>query len=577
MPPDADRPEGAPDHAHGPRRGRGAYSGPVIGRRRLRREAFQPPRVGCAGRRGPAARGRIVRRWGSAGALVRRIADRPEHARGPGARRAGDADGQGVRPSIPAGLEPWQGLHARPAHGVGVGIYLLRRHEHRHRARAAAAREGGARPGNTPLPADRMGRRLQVRRMKRAIRTAGAALLFLAASLVLALFAASLFGVPAADLPAVAILLAVAGGGSGLLALILVRPTVLGRLGGVRAQLVGAGLVLSLLLLGMLLAGARAMFISGHDLALLLTMLTFAAVLSVGFGLLYAMPLSSRIERVRAGTERIAGGELGSEVKVEGHDEVAGLAADFNRMARALEVAAEREREVEKSRRDLVAAVSHDLRTPLASTRALIEALADGVAENPETQRRYLTSASRELEHLSRLVDDLFELARIEAGLLELTLEEASLHDMISDTISSFQPQAEQKGIRLLGEVSGNVDPVLANPPKLQRVLHNLVSNALRHTPQDGAVTLRAAPEGDVTRVEVSDTGEGIASEDLPRVFERSFRGEQSRTRPNEDGAPGAGLGLAIARGLVEAHGGTMNVQSEPGQGSLFRFTLKRA
>jgi signal transduction histidine kinase len=375
----------------------------------------------------------------------------------------------------------------------------------------------------------------------------------------------------------VAILLAVAGGGSGLLALILVRPTVLGRLGGVRAQLVGASLVCSLLLLGMMLAGARAMFISGHDLALLLTMLTFAAVLSVGFGLLYAMPLSSRIGRVRAGTERIAGGELGSEVKVEGHDEVAGLAADFNRMARALEVAAEREREVEKSRRDLVAAVSHDLRTPLASTRALIEALADGVAEAPETQRRYLSSASRELEHLSRLVDDLFELARIDAGVLELTLEEASLHDMISDTISTFQPQAEQKGVRLLGEVSGDVDPVLANPPKLQRVLHNLVSNALRHTPQDGTVTLRAAPEGDVTRIEVSDTGEGIASEDLPRVFERSFRGEQSRTRSDEDGAPGAGLGLAIARGLVEAHGGTMNVQSEPGQGSLFRFTLRRA
>ena len=413
--------------------------------------------------------------------------------------------------------------------------------------------------------------------MKRAFGTAGLGLLFLAGSLVLALFAASLFGIPAADMPAVALLLAVAGGGSGLLALILVRPTVLGRLGGVRAQLVGAGLVCSLLLLGMMLAGARAMFISGHDLALLLTMLTFAAALSVGFGLLYAMPLSSRIERVRAGTERIAGGELGSEVKVEGHDEVAGLATDFNRMARALEVAAEREREVEKSRRDLVAAVSHDLRTPLASTRALIEALADGVAEDPETQRRYLSSASRELEHLSRLVDDLFELARIDAGVLELTLEEASLHDMISDTISSFQPQAEQKGVRLLGEVSANADPVLANPPKLQRVLHNLVSNAIRHTPQDGTVILRAAPEGDVTRVEVSDTGEGIASDDLSRVFERSFRGEQSRTRLDEDGAPGAGLGLAIARGLVEAHGGAMDVQSEPGQGSHFRFTLRRA
>jgi signal transduction histidine kinase len=293
--------------------------------------------------------------------------------------------------------------------------------------------------------------------------------------------------------------------------------------------------------------------------------------------LLYAMPLSSRIERVRAGTERVAGGQLGSEVRVEGHDEVAGLAEDFNRMARALEEAAEREREMEKARRDLVAAVSHDLRTPLASTRALIEALADGVAADQQTEKRYLSSASRELEHLSRLVDDLFELARIDAGLLQLTLEEASLHDLISDTISSFQPQAEQQGVRLEGEILGDVDPVLANPPRLQRVLHNLVSNALRHTPADGAVTLRVTREGEEAQVEVSDTGEGIAAEDLPRVFERSFHGEQSRTRPEKDSAPSAGLGLAIARGLVEAHGGTMDVESDLGRGSRFYFTLKRA
>jgi signal transduction histidine kinase len=413
--------------------------------------------------------------------------------------------------------------------------------------------------------------------MKSALRTAGAAFLFLAGSLALAVLAALLFGVPQADLPAVAVLLAVAGGGGGLLAMLLIRPAVLGRLGGVRAQLVGAGLVCSLVLLGMMLAGARAMFISGHDLSLLLTMLTFAATLSVGFGLLYAMPLASRIERVRAGTERIAGGELDSEIRVEGHDEVANLAEAFNRMARALESAAEREREMEEARRELVAAVSHDLRTPLASTRAMIEALADGVATDPQTERRYLSSASRELAHLSRLVDDLFELARIDAGGLELTLEEASLHDLISDTIQSFQAQAEQKGVRLVGEVSGDIDPVLANPPKLQRVLHNLVSNALRHTPPDGTVALRATPEGQGVLVEVSDTGEGITAEDLPSVFERSFRGEQSRTRIEKDETSGAGLGLAIARGLVEAHGGTMDVESDLGSGSRFRFTLERA
>jgi len=409
------------------------------------------------------------------------------------------------------------------------------------------------------------------------LRTAVLALLFLAVSLAAALLAAVLLRLPTADLPVVALLLAVAGGGGGLLALLLVRPAVLGRLGGVRAQLAGASLIGSLLLLGMMLAGARAMFLSGHDLSLLLTMLVFTAILSVGFGLLCARMLADRIERVRAGTARIAAGDLGSELPVEGHDEVAGLAEDFNRMARALDAASEREREMERTRRDLIASVSHDLRTPLASTRALIEAVADGVAEDPQTEKRYLSSARRELAHLSRLVDDLFELARIDAGVLQLTLEEASLHDLISDTISSFQPQANSRGVRLVGEVSGDVDPVLINPPRLQRVLHNLLSNALRHTPADGTVALRATSQGDEVRVEVTDTGEGIAPEDLPRVFERSFRAERSRTRPEEEGAPGAGLGLAIARGLIEAHGGTMDAESDPGRGSRFCFTLRRA
>ena len=408
------------------------------------------------------------------------------------------------------------------------------------------------------------------------LRTAGLALLFLAVSLAAALLAAVLLRLPTADLPVVALLLAAAGGGGGLLALLLVRPAVLGRLGGVRAQLAGASLIGSLLLLGMMLAGARAMFLSGHDLSLLLTMLVFAAILSVGFGLLCARMLADRIERVRAGTAKIAAGDL-SELPVEGHDEVAGLAEDFNRMARALDAASEREREMERTRRDLIASVSHDLRTPLASTRALIEAVADGVAEDPQTEKRYLSSARRELAHLSRLVDDLFELARIDAGVLQLTLEEASLHDLISDTISSFQPQANSRGVRLVGDVSGELDPVLINPPRLQRVLHNLLSNALRHTPADGTVALRATPQGDRDQVEVTDTGEGIAPEDLPRVFERSFRAERSRTRPEEEGAPGAGLGLAIARGLIEAHGGTMDAESDPGRGSRFCFTLRRA
>jgi signal transduction histidine kinase len=414
--------------------------------------------------------------------------------------------------------------------------------------------------------------------VKKPLRVAGVTLLFFAASLgITLLFAVTLFGVAEEDLGAVALLLLIAGGGVGLLALLLMRPAVLGRVGGVRGQLVGTGLICSLMLVGMVLAGARAMFISGHDLSILLTMLLFAGLLSVGFSLHGASPMARRIGRVRKGTAQLANGELEAELPIEGHDEISQLSADFNSMARTLKEAAEREHEMEKARRDLIAAVSHDLRTPLASARALIEAVADGVAAEEETKERYLSSARNELMNLGRLVDDLFELAQIDAGVLRLELEEASLHDLISDTLSSFRPQAEHRGIRLVGEVSDGVDPVLINPPKLQRVLYNLVSNALRHTPAHGTVALRAQPDGEVVWVEVADTGEGIAPGDLPHVFERSFRSEKSRTRRVEDSASGAGLGLAIARGLIEAHGGQVGVESEIGEGTRFYLTLRRA
>jgi signal transduction histidine kinase len=414
--------------------------------------------------------------------------------------------------------------------------------------------------------------------VKKPLRVAGVTLLFFATSLgIMLLFAVTLFGVAGEDLGAVALLLLIAGGGVGLLALLLMRPAVLGRVGGVRGQLVGTGLICSLMLVGMVLAGARAMFISGHDLSILLTMLLFAGLLSVGFSLHGASPMARRIGRVRKGTAQLANGELEAELPIEGHDEISQLSADFNSMARTLKEAAEREHEMEKARRDLIAAVSHDLRTPLASARALIEAVADGVAAEEETKERYLSSARNELMNLDRLVDDLFELAQIDAGVLRLELEEASLHDLISDTLSSFRPQAEHRGIRLVGEVSDGVDPVLINPPKLQRVLYNLVSNALRHTPAHGTVALRAQPDGEVVWVEVADTGEGIAPGDLPHVFERSFRSEKSRTRRVEDSASGAGLGLAIARGLIEAHGGQVGVESEIGEGTRFYLTLRRA
>ena len=408
------------------------------------------------------------------------------------------------------------------------------------------------------------------------IRTVASALLFFAGALVVTLASGTyVFGVPRTDVMAVAVLLCGVGGGVGVAALLLLHPGVLGRVGGMRVYLAGTGLIASLLLLGMVLGGARAMFISGHDLSLLLTMLLFASLLAVGFSLYGAGPLARRIEDLRRGTARLAAGELDTEVPVDGHDELAMLAEDFNEMARELREAVAREREMEGARRDLVAAVSHDLRTPLASARALIEAVADGVTDDPEVETRYLASARDEIEKLGRLVDDLFELSRIDAGLLRMDLEEASLRDLVSDTLSGFRQRAESKGVYLAGEVADGVGLVLASPPRLQRVLYNLLGNALRHTPPGGRIQLHAEPDGEMVRIEVSDTGDGIAHEDLPYVFDRSFRGEKSRSSSRDES--GAGLGLTIARGLIEAHGGEIGVESEPGKGTRFHFTLRRA
>ena len=415
--------------------------------------------------------------------------------------------------------------------------------------------------------------------MSRRAVVALSALAFAGALAVTLLVAVTLFGIPVADAAAVGRLLALVGGGVTLGAVAFMRPAVLGRVGGVRAQLAGASLVAILLLLAMVLGGARAMFLSSHDLAVLLTMLLFAALLAVGVSLLWSASFAGRIERLRQASGRLARGNLDTALGVEGHDEVAGLAEEFNRMAAALRQASEREREVEQSRRDLIAAVSHDLRTPISAARALIEAVADDVVEDPAVEARYLAAAQREIRHLGQLVDDLFELAQLDAGLLRITLEQASLSDLISDTLAGFHARAEQQGIRLRGAIEGDVDPVLVSPPKIQRVLRNLVDNALRHTPADGTIVIRAAAHDAVVRVEVADSGEGIAPEDLPHVFERSFRAERSRTRQGaaDTDTTGAGLGLTIARGLIEAHGGQISVQSEPGHGTRFQFTLQRA
>src|SRR5215467_7182367 len=225
-------------------------------------------------------------------------------------------------------------------------------------------------------------------------------------------------------------------------------------------------------------------------------------------------------------------------------------------------------RQVEDARRGLVAAASHDLRTPLASLRLLVEAIEDGVAG--EDRDRYLAEIRTHVAVLSDLIDDLFELSRIEAGDISWTLRQVELGELIGDTVAAFRTSAEERGVHLAAELPSGKVVAEADAEKVQRVLFNLIQNAIRHTPADGSVTVRARPVGREVEVEVGDEGEGVPAGDGERVFEAFYRGDAAR------GEDGAGLGLAISRAIVEAHGG--RIWLEDGMpGTRVHFTLKSA
>jgi signal transduction histidine kinase len=315
---------------------------------------------------------------------------------------------------------------------------------------------------------------------------------------------------------------------------------------------------------------ARLMFASQHDLLLAIVLLIFAGGMAMVLGYFLATAITDRIRGLESASRALAAGNLSARVLPTGKDEVSTLAEAFNQMAAQLQEAAERQKELERLRSDLIAWVGHDLQTPLASIRAILEALADGVVDDPETVRRYLNTAQRDVRSLSLLIDDLFQLAQIDAGGLQLDLAPNSLSDLISDTLESFSELANRQGVSLEGGVEPALDPVRMDAPRIGRVLNNLVGNALRHTPAGGRVDVRARRDGSRVEVSVTDTGEGIRPEDIPHVFDQFYRGEKSRSRATG----GSGLGLAISRGIVHAHGGEIRVESQPGEGTKFVFTL---
>lgn len=345
---------------------------------------------------------------------------------------------------------------------------------------------------------------------------------------------------------------------SATLAVGLALAWLLRRLPTVRLQLAGLAVLAVLLPLGAVLASGWVMFHMGDDVKILAVTATSALTALVA-ALLVARTIADSIDRVREASVELAQGNLGARAPEGGPAEVAELAASFNEMSVNLN-------RLFDTRRELVAWASHDLRTPLANMQAMLEALEDGLG-NPE---EYVPVLREQVRVLSMLVDDLFELARIDAGVLTLEMRRLPVAPVVSSSLRGVEAEARSRHVTLAADVEDGVTARFA-PDKVERVLMNLLTNALRHTPVDGAVAVRVEPHAGEVQVAVEDTGHGLDAEARERMFERFWRGDQSRT------SRGAGLGLAIARGLVEAQGGRIWAEDREGGGARVCFTLPAA
>jgi signal transduction histidine kinase len=355
---------------------------------------------------------------------------------------------------------------------------------------------------------------------------------------------------------AFAVVVAVATLAAGLTAAFLLT-----RLHSLRLQLVALALVAVCLPLAAVALSGIVMFSSGHDMTILFVAVASSTAALAG-AVMVARRIAGSIERVRSASMAVAHGDLAARAPEDGPAELAELAASFNEMAANVEGLFD-------ARRQLVAWASHDLRTPLANMQAMLEALEDGLAD----PARYLPALREQVRTLGGLVDDLFELARIDAGALTLELREAPLPGLVESCLRGVEAEAEARRVSLASRIADGTPAVRCAPDKVERVLLNLLVNALRHTPSDGSVAVLVEPWQTAVRVTVEDTGEGIPAGAERHVFDRFWRADPSRTRSRG----GAGLGLAIARGLVEAQGGTIWAEQRPGGGARISFTLPAA
>lgn len=371
-------------------------------------------------------------------------------------------------------------------------------------------------------------------------------------------------GMPGGDIWALATLLTVAVvatvGATALASRLLSRASFRRRMVAISLAGVLVGLV-------NLAAIALLMFVSSHDATLMVILLAYAGAVGVAASLALARNQSVAIARLAQTADRLAEGDLDARAgPLEAGAEVRSLAAALDHMAARLQESVERERETERQRHDLMTAVSHDLRTPLAGLRAMVEAIEDRVVEDPSTIRRYAAEMGLQVSALSVLVDDLFELAALDAAEIQAETRRARLAEVVESALSAVGEQVRSKGVLVETDLA-DLDQATCSP-RLSRVLQNLVQNAVRHTPADGSVRVVAQRRPDGLEVAVADTGEGIPVESLGRVFDPFWRGDAARS------TPGSGMGLALAKRIVEAMGGDIRVESEPARGSRFSVLL---
>ena len=320
-------------------------------------------------------------------------------------------------------------------------------------------------------------------------------------------------------------------------------------------QLAGLALIAACVPLGAVLLSGWVMFHMGADTKIL-AVAAGSATAAVFVALALARSITGSLRRVGVASQELAAGDLSARAPTGGPREIADLAESFNSMATGLE-------QLFDARRELVAWASHDLRAPIASMQAMLEAIEDGLASADD----YLPTLRQQVRTLSLLVADLFELARIDAGALTLELRRTPVAPLIDSALQLLRPEAEARGVVLSADVDEGMEASLA-ADKIERVLFNLVTNALRHTPTDGSVAVRVERQASGLLLRVEDSGEGLTAEAPARMFERFWRADRARS------GSGAGLGLAIARGLVEAHGGRIWAENRPQGGACVSFTL---